>query len=132
MAHARHEIVEASPLNAWQDCLDKMCVARNPVRCVSTATLEDNIMAYPVLKMPIDGKWIGPAHGEAVSNPADGSIIAKLPHATRDNLDEALAAAECGFRTWRRFSQKFDTATGDRRAAAPAGASAPADQTGGE
>ena len=61
-------------------------------------------MAYPKLEMFIAGRWRGSTDAEPVVNPADGSVIAQLPHATRADLDEALAAAQRGFETWRRVS----------------------------
>jgi acyl-CoA reductase-like NAD-dependent aldehyde dehydrogenase len=40
----------------------------------------------------------------AVRNPASEDVIGSVPVATADDLDEALAAAERGFATWRRVS----------------------------
>ena len=37
-------------------------------------------------------------------NPADESILGTVPHATRADLDDVLAAAEEGFRVWRNTS----------------------------
>lgn len=58
-------------------------------------------MHYPELKLFIGGQWRGTARGEPVINPADGSILATLPHAGPQDLDDALAAAAKGFRLWR-------------------------------
>ena len=60
--------------------------------------------SYPELQLLINGEWRGAAHSEPVLNPADESIVGRLPHATIADLDEALAAAEAGFHVWRRFS----------------------------
>ncbi|RIA37157.1 succinate-semialdehyde dehydrogenase/glutarate-semialdehyde dehydrogenase [Hephaestia caeni] len=51
----------------------------------------------------IDGEWItgGARDSEPVLNPADRSVLAEVPHATDDDLDRALDAAERGFRQWR-------------------------------
>lgn len=49
------------------------------------------------------------AKGE-VLDPATGGVVATIPHATAEELDMALAAAESGFRTWR------DTPAFDRAA----------------
>jgi succinate-semialdehyde dehydrogenase/glutarate-semialdehyde dehydrogenase len=38
-----------------------------------------------------------------VLNPTTGEVLGELPHATREDLDRALAAADRGFRTWRAF-----------------------------
>jgi succinate-semialdehyde dehydrogenase/glutarate-semialdehyde dehydrogenase len=54
--------------------------------------------------MFIGGKWITSDAGEAVINPADGSVLGQLPHASRADLDAALAAAAAGFETWRRVA----------------------------
>ena len=58
---------------------------------------------YPQPKLLIDGEWRS-RPGEPVINPADGSMLAEVPHATRDDLDDALAAAERGLDVWRRYS----------------------------
>jgi succinate-semialdehyde dehydrogenase/glutarate-semialdehyde dehydrogenase len=36
-----------------------------------------------------------------ILNPADNSVVGRLPHATREDLDAALAAAQKAFETWR-------------------------------
>jgi succinate-semialdehyde dehydrogenase/glutarate-semialdehyde dehydrogenase len=62
--------------------------------------------AYPPLCLYIDGQFIG-AQGRVeqdVTNPATGAVIGKLPHATREDLDHALAAAERAFQTWKKSS----------------------------
>ena len=62
--------------------------------------------AYETLALYIDGKFIE-AEGrktEAVLNPATGEVLAHLPHATREDLDRALAAAQRAFATWSRTS----------------------------
>jgi succinate-semialdehyde dehydrogenase/glutarate-semialdehyde dehydrogenase len=62
--------------------------------------------AYETLALYIDGKFIE-AEGrktEAVLNPATGAVLAQLPHATREDLDRALAAAQRAFATWSRTS----------------------------
>src|SRR5882762_8654970 len=58
---------------------------------------------YPELQLFIGGEWKS-ADGKPVLNPADESVIGIVPHATRADLDAALAAAESGFHTWRRTS----------------------------
>lgn len=61
---------------------------------------------YFPLTMLIDGEWINGDGREMspVLNPADGSEIGRLPHATADDLERALQAAERGFREWRNVS----------------------------
>ena len=58
---------------------------------------------YPDLKLYVDGEWRR-ADGQPVINPADESILGTVPHATRADLDDALAAAEQGFKVWSRTS----------------------------
>ncbi|MDP2297064.1 MAG: NAD-dependent succinate-semialdehyde dehydrogenase [Pseudolabrys sp.] len=54
----------------------------------------------------INGVWAQPTSGESqtVVNPATNKPIGKLGHASRADLDRALAAAQAGFNTWRRVS----------------------------
>jgi len=62
--------------------------------------------AYPKLSLYIDGQFIG-AEGRVeqdVTNPATGEVIGRLPHATREDLDHALAAADRAFQSWHRSS----------------------------
>jgi hypothetical protein len=58
---------------------------------------------YPDLKLYIAGDWRR-ADGQPVINPADESVLATVPHASRTDLDDALAAAEQGFKEWSRTS----------------------------
>jgi succinate-semialdehyde dehydrogenase / glutarate-semialdehyde dehydrogenase len=55
--------------------------------------------AYPELQLYIDGNWKS-ADGQPVINPVDESVLGTVPHATKADLDDALAAAERGFRVW--------------------------------
>ncbi|MBN9260229.1 MAG: NAD-dependent succinate-semialdehyde dehydrogenase [Hyphomicrobium sp.] len=57
--------------------------------------------AYPELQMYINGAWKR-ADGQPVLNPADESTLGIVPHATRNDLDAALAAAAEGHRVWSR------------------------------
>jgi succinate-semialdehyde dehydrogenase/glutarate-semialdehyde dehydrogenase len=59
--------------------------------------------SYPELKLYVGGEWRS-RDGAPVINPADESILGTVPHATRADLDDALAAAEDGFRVWRNTS----------------------------
>lgn len=54
----------------------------------------------------INGVWAQPTSGESqtVVNPATNKPIGKLGHASRADLDSALAATQSGFNTWRRVS----------------------------
>jgi len=57
---------------------------------------------YPELQLFIDGEWIskGERSSENVLNPATGEVLGLLPHATPEDLNRALAAAERGFKVW--------------------------------
>ena len=61
----------------------------------------DNV--YGPLEMYINGQWVGGAGREVhrVIDPATGDCLAELPLATQQDLDEALHAAEKGFKIWR-------------------------------
>ena len=60
-------------------------------------------MSYPNTQLLIDGQWQDAADGRTlpVFNPATGAEIGRLAHASRADLDRALAAAQKGFETWR-------------------------------
>src|SRR6478735_7749342 len=58
---------------------------------------------YAKLELFIDGQWLngdGRA-GEDVINPATEKPLARLPHASKADLDRALEAAKKGFEVWR-------------------------------
>ncbi|MCB2083225.1 MAG: NAD-dependent succinate-semialdehyde dehydrogenase [Sphingomonadaceae bacterium] len=59
---------------------------------------------YPSLHLLIAGEQIsgGGRVTEDVIDPATGEVIGQLPHATAEDLDRALAAAQRGFHTWRK------------------------------
>jgi succinate-semialdehyde dehydrogenase/glutarate-semialdehyde dehydrogenase len=61
---------------------------------------------YEKLELYIDGKWRQGSTGksEDVINPATEEILAALPHASKEDLDEALASAQRGFEVWRKTS----------------------------
>jgi len=65
---------------------------------------------YTDLALYIDGQWLNGKgrKGEDVINPATGKSLAHLPHASKADLDAALAAAQKGFKVWR------DTSAYDR------------------
>ncbi|MCL4696079.1 MAG: NAD-dependent succinate-semialdehyde dehydrogenase [Burkholderiaceae bacterium] len=68
-----------------------------------------NQPTHPAYEDPclyIDGEFVA-AEGrrtQAIVNPATGQTIGHLPHATREDLDRALAAAERAFASWRHSS----------------------------
>lgn len=61
---------------------------------------------YPKLSLYIDGQFkSGEGRREQdIVNPATDEVIGRLPHATPADLDEALAAAQRAFESWRRTS----------------------------
>ena len=59
---------------------------------------------YPEIKMLINGVWRGDPTGATVLNPESESVLARLPDASAQDLDDALAAAASGFEVWRRTS----------------------------
>ncbi len=67
--------------------------------------------AYPTQSLYIDGEFItgGGRREQDILNPATNQVIGKLPHATTDDLNRALAAAQRAFETWR-FSSPIDRA----------------------
>ncbi len=60
-------------------------------------------MTYPNTQLFINGQWQDAADGRslAVFNPATGKEIGRVAHAGKADLDQALAAAQKGFETWR-------------------------------
>ena len=60
-------------------------------------------MAYVDTQLFINGKWQPPVEGKTlpVLNPATGREIGRVAHASRPDLDVAVAAAQKGFEVWR-------------------------------
>ena len=71
----------------------------NNMNAIDTSNYED-------LCLYIDGEFIkgGGRREEDVFNPATGEAFAKLPHATTEDMDRALAAAQRAFESWRHSS----------------------------
>ncbi|MGQ0522031.1 MAG: NAD-dependent succinate-semialdehyde dehydrogenase [Betaproteobacteria bacterium] len=74
---------------------------------------------YPNTQLYINGAWTAGATGRTlpVVNPATGAEIGTVAYAERADLDQALDAAERGFRAWRKVST-FERAKVMRKAAA--------------
>lgn len=55
------------------------------------------------IELLIDGEWTQGSDGmtEELINPATEECLASVPHATKADLDRALAAAAIGFRVWK-------------------------------
>jgi succinate-semialdehyde dehydrogenase / glutarate-semialdehyde dehydrogenase len=62
--------------------------------------------SYATLKHYIDGNWVEATSGKSfeVMNPATNVGLAKLSLANKTDLDKALAAADKGFKVWKRVS----------------------------
>ncbi len=76
------------------------------------------MIPYPDVQLFIDGTWRAASDGRAIPvfDPATAGRIGTVAHASRDDLDAALAAAERGFQIWRRTSA-YDRAKLMRKAA---------------
>ena len=61
---------------------------------------------YPDLHLYINGEWRKTANDLPVLNPATEEEIGRLPHAEMSDLDDALEAAEKGFRIWSRVAPR--------------------------
>jgi succinate-semialdehyde dehydrogenase/glutarate-semialdehyde dehydrogenase len=61
---------------------------------------------YSDVQLFINGEWTGGRAGrsEPIVNPATGQVLARLAHAGPADLDEALHAADKGFKAWRKVS----------------------------
>ncbi len=61
---------------------------------------------YEDLCLYIDGEFVkgGGRREQDVYDPATGSVIGRLPHASKADLDRALAAAQRAFATWKTVS----------------------------
>src|ERR1700733_7037972 len=59
-------------------------------------------MNYPNVQLYIDGKWRPAASGKTIPvlNSATEEHVGTVAHAEKADLDEALAAAEKGFKVW--------------------------------
>ena len=78
-------------------------------------------MAYSNTQLFINGKWRPSQSGRtiAVINPATEEAIGTVAHADRADLDDALEAADKGFKVWRNRAVRAlqDHAQGRRPAA---------------
>ncbi|MGE8064058.1 NAD-dependent succinate-semialdehyde dehydrogenase [Pseudomonas sp. NPDC089569] len=64
-----------------------------------------NTQAYTSLALFIDGQWLSEQRKtESVVDPAFGTELGQLPHATDQDLENALSSAERAFKHWRNSS----------------------------
>ena len=67
------------------------------------AILQEPIKEILRLQNYVDGEWVDTAGNiKDVVNPATGKVIATVPISTKDEIDEAVAAAKEAFPDWRR------------------------------
>jgi succinate-semialdehyde dehydrogenase/glutarate-semialdehyde dehydrogenase len=80
--------------------------------------VSETAFAYPEVRLLIDGVWRAAIKGGSlpVLDPATGETLGAVAHATREDLDAALAAAERGFKVWSATSA-FERSKLMRRAA---------------
>lgn len=62
--------------------------------------------AYPKIRMLINGLWRDGSGSEPVINPADETVIGRVPMASHADLEDALQAAEAGLEVWRSTSPR--------------------------
>ena len=62
--------------------------------------------AYTDVSLMIDGAWTKGAQGRTIPivNPATEEVIGHVAHAETADLDRALAAADKGFKIWKKVS----------------------------
>ncbi len=82
-----------------------MTKTATPERTNTSPSADSAPTPYETLALYIDGEFItGERKTQDVRNPATGEVVGKLPHATRADLDRALAAAQRAFQTWKHSS----------------------------
>ena len=61
-----------------------------------------NVSGYPDTRLFIDGAWRDGVEGKTIDvvDPATDEVIGKVAHATKADLDAALAAVDKGFKVW--------------------------------
>ena len=62
--------------------------------------------SYSDVSLMIDGAWTKGANGRTIPviNPATEEVIGQVAHAEKSDLDRALAAADKGFKLWKKVS----------------------------
>ena len=62
--------------------------------------------SYPNTRLFIDGRWSSSVDGDTIRvvNPANGEAMGTVEHASEEDLERALLAADRGFRVWRDVS----------------------------
>src|SRR4051812_1464904 len=68
-------------------------ITRSPI------TTEDSIMAI-AQKLLVGGELVDSAHQLDIINPATGDVFARVPRASRDDAERAIAAAKAAQPAW--------------------------------
>jgi len=68
--------------------------------------MSETTTGYPDLSLYIGGRFLGVdgREGQDVHDPATGRVLGRLPWASREDVEDALAVADHAFATWRRSS----------------------------
>src|ERR1700730_17311362 len=95
----------AFPLPSRRGIITSRCSAR-PGAIRPIAEVKEERMTYSDVSLMIDGAWTKGANGRTIPviNPATEEVIGQVAHAEKSDLDRALAAADKGFRQWRKVS----------------------------
>src|SRR5258707_3435477 len=95
----------AFPSPSRRGIITSLCSAR-PGAIRPIEEVEEEPMTYSDVSLMIDGAWTKGANGRTIPivNPATEEVIGQLAHAEKSDLDRALAAADKGFKQWRKVS----------------------------
>src|SRR5712675_3419697 len=95
----------AFPISSRRGIITFRCSARpGAIRLI--AEVKEERMTYSDVSLMIDGAWTNGANGRTIPviNPATEEVIGQVAHAEKSDLDRALAAADKGFKQWRKVS----------------------------
>jgi succinate-semialdehyde dehydrogenase / glutarate-semialdehyde dehydrogenase len=100
----------------WRNAAGAFLAAR--LSNMEMTEVTESAFAYPEVRLLIDGVWRAGAKGLSilVRDPATEETIGSVAHATSEDLEAAVAAAERGFAAWREISA-YDRSKLMRRAA---------------
>src|SRR5215217_3308360 len=95
----------AFPSPSPRGIITSHCSAR-PGATRLIAEVKEESMTYSDVSLMIDGAWTKGANGRTIPviNPATEEVIGQVAHAEKSDLDRALAAADKGFKQWRKVS----------------------------
>lgn len=58
-------------------------------------------MTYPEVKLLINGEWVDSERSIAVCNPSTEEVVGRVPHASNEQIANAIAGAAKGFTVWK-------------------------------